>query len=94
MVPPTTGHSRALILQETIIFAAAGKGTLVTNPGGEKELQRHELSVGDFAFVPPWTEHQEINESDEELVWVIIRNGSTPILVYLKDWGGDEQKAN
>ena len=94
MVPPTIGHSRALILQETIIFAAAGRGTLVTNPGGEKELQRHELSVGDFAFVPPWTEHQEINESDEELVWVIIRNGSTPILVYLKGWGGDKQKAD
>ncbi|KAI5864953.1 RmlC-like cupin [Durotheca rogersii] len=68
--------------QETIIFAARGKG------------MQHELSAGDFAFVPPWTEHQEINETDEDVVWVLIRSGPEPVVVWLTGWGGDEAKAD
>ncbi|KAK6858794.1 hypothetical protein PG995_005358 [Apiospora arundinis] len=50
------------------------------------------LSPGDFAFVPPWTEHQEVNDTDEDVVWILIRNGPTPLVFYLTDWGGDEAK--
>ncbi|KAI1338394.1 cupin domain-containing protein [Xylariaceae sp. FL0016] len=80
--------------QDTIIYAASGKGVLVTNPGNEEELKRHELSAGDFAFIPPWTEHQEINETDENVVWILIRSGPEPTVVYLTGWGGDEAKAD
>ncbi|RYP62813.1 hypothetical protein DL770_009532 [Monosporascus sp. CRB-9-2] len=81
--------------QETIIYAASGKGVLVTNPDDDTEnLKRHELSAGDFAFVPPWTEHQEINETDEDVVWILIRSGPQPVVVYLTDWGGSEAKAD
>ncbi|KAI0107791.1 RmlC-like cupin domain-containing protein [Nemania sp. FL0031] len=81
--------------QETIIYAAAGKGVLVTNTGnGEENLKRHELSAGDFAFIPPWTEHQEINETDEDVVWILIRSGPEPIVVYLTGWDGDRVKAD
>ncbi|KAI0015421.1 cupin domain-containing protein [Xylariomycetidae sp. FL0641] len=80
--------------QDTIIYAAAGKGILVTSPGHDEELQRHELSAGDFAFVPPWTEHQEINETDEDVTWILIRSGPEPAVVYLTGWGGDEAKAD
>ncbi|KAI0121092.1 cupin domain-containing protein [Xylariales sp. AK1849] len=82
--------------QDTIIYAASGRGILVTNPGNETEpkLKRHELSVGDFAFIPPWTEHQELNETDEDIVWILIRSGPEPAVVYLTDWGGDEAKAD
>ncbi|EMR71406.1 putative cupin domain-containing protein [Eutypa lata UCREL1] len=74
---------------------ASGKGVLVTNPHEDTDnLQRHELSAGDFAFVPPWTEHQEINETDEDVVWVLIRGGPHPVVVYLEDWGGSEAKAD
>ncbi|KAJ2999362.1 hypothetical protein NUW58_g25 [Xylaria curta] len=81
--------------QETIIYAASGKGVLVTNTGGgEDQLKRHELSAGDFALIPPWTEHQEINETDEDVVWILIRSGPEPIVVYLTGWDGDQAKAD
>lgn len=81
--------------QETIIYAASGRGVLVTNTGGgEDQLKRHELSAGDFAFIPPWTEHQEINETDEDVVWILIRGGPEPIVVYLTGWDGDRAKAD
>ena len=54
------------------------------------KLKRHELSPGDFAFVPAWTEHQMKNESDEDMVWLVIQSGSHPIGLDLADWGGDE----
>jgi hypothetical protein len=28
---------------------------------------RQELSPGDFALIPAWTEHQEVNDGDEEV---------------------------
>jgi len=64
----------------------------MTNPNNDGELKKHELSPGDFAFVPPWTEHQEVNDTDENVVWILIRNGPTPLVFYLTDWGGDEAK--
>ncbi|KAH8682650.1 RmlC-like cupin domain-containing protein [Xylariales sp. PMI_506] len=82
--------------QETIIYAASGRGILVTNPGNELEpkLKKVQLEPGDFAFVPPWTEHQELNETDEDVVWILIRSGPSPLVVYLMDWGGEEAKAD
>ncbi|KAI0169390.1 RmlC-like cupin [Hypoxylon sp. FL1284] len=96
--------------QETIIYAASGKGMYVTVPygnlgaffehihniyaGADEEPKRHELSAGDFAFIPPWTEHQEINQTDENVVWILIRSGPEPVVVYLTGWGGDEAKAD
>ncbi|KAL7620546.1 hypothetical protein AAE478_009541 [Parahypoxylon ruwenzoriense] len=69
-------------------------GRLVTSSGTDDELKRHELSAGDFAFIPPWTEHQEINETDEDVVWILIRSGPEPVVVWLTGWGGDETKAD
>ncbi|KAK6949042.1 hypothetical protein Daesc_009115 [Daldinia eschscholtzii] len=66
----------------------------VTSAGADEEPKRHELSPGDFAFIPPWTEHQEINETDENVVWILIRSGPEPVVVYLTGWGGDEAKAD
>lgn len=84
-----------ICILETIIYASSGKGILVTNPHEDTEnLKRHELSAGDFAFIPPWTEHQEINETDEDVVWVLIRGGPHPVVVYLEGWGGSEAKAD
>lgn len=81
--------------QETIIYAASGRGVLVTNTGGgEDNLKRHELAAGDFAFIPPWTEHQEINATDEDVVWILVRSGPEPIVVYLTGWDGDQAKAD
>ncbi len=64
------------------------------NDSFEEELRRHPLSAGDFAFVPAWTEHQIRNETDTDLVMVVIQSGSRPVGAILTDWGGDEVAAD
>lgn len=80
--------------KDAIIYAASGNGALLTGPDDEQsEPKRHQLGKGDFVFVPAWTEHQALNESeDEDLVWVVIRSGPQPVEVSLTDWGGPEAK--
>lgn len=69
----------------------------MTNPGGaadeesgEVRLKRQDVAAGDFVFVPPWTEHQTVNETDADVVWVIIQSGPEPIVVDLVHWGEAE----
>ncbi|KAK0725238.1 hypothetical protein B0H67DRAFT_480956 [Lasiosphaeris hirsuta] len=74
---------------------ASGKGVLLSIPKDEDEdedevPERHELEQGDFAFIPSWTEHQALNESDGDLLWVVIRSGPEPVEVDLTEWGGPE----
>ncbi|KAK3346618.1 RmlC-like cupin domain-containing protein [Lasiosphaeria hispida] len=81
--------------QDAIIYAASGKGVLLSIPKDEDEdedevPERHELEQGDFAFIPSWTEHQALNESDGDLLWVVIRSGPEPVEVDLTEWGGPE----
>ncbi|POS69260.1 hypothetical protein DHEL01_v212346 [Diaporthe helianthi] len=55
----------------------------------EEQPRRHNLCSGDFAFIPAWTEHQVVNESDEgDIVWVFIHNGGERVQVDLVGWGG------
>ncbi|KAK1725472.1 cupin domain-containing protein [Colletotrichum acutatum] len=78
--------------QDTILYMASGTGILLVSPGAGQDVKRHELSSGDFAFIPSWTEHQLLNESDQDTVWVFTRSGSQPVTVGLTDWGGDRTK--
>lgn len=75
--------------QDTIVYASSGHGAVVSGPDGSK---RQELAPGDFALIPAWAEHQEVNDSDEEVVWIITRSGSSPVVVNLNGWGGGERK--
>lgn len=59
----------------------------------DSDPKNHELSPGDFAFVPAWTEHQIKNETDEDVVFLVIQSGPTPIRADLTDWGGDMVKS-
>jgi uncharacterized RmlC-like cupin family protein len=67
---------------DTIVYAAKGHGTIVST-GGSK---RQDLSPGDFALIPAFCEHQEINDSDSHVVWVITRGGRNPIVENLDGW--------
>ena len=80
--------------EDAIIYAASGNGFLLTGPSnGGLEPKRHYLCNGDFAFVPAWTEHQALNESQEDdLMWVVIRTGPSPVEVNLTGWEGPEAK--
>lgn len=56
----------------------------------EEQPRRHELSPGDFAFIPAWTEHQVVNEADQgDLVWVLVHSGGERVQVDLTGWGGE-----
>ncbi|KAI2638449.1 hypothetical protein GGS21DRAFT_488533 [Xylaria nigripes] len=81
--------------QDIIIYTASGKGLLVTNTdGGKDQLQQDELSAGDFALVPPGTEHQETNETNDAVVCILIRSGLEPVIVNLTYWDGDRARTN
>jgi uncharacterized RmlC-like cupin family protein len=67
---------------DTIVYAAKGHGTIVSE-GGKK---RQDLEPGDFALIPAFVEHQEVNDSDADIVWVITRGGRNPIVQNLEGW--------
>ncbi|KAI5458236.1 hypothetical protein BGZ63DRAFT_60610 [Mariannaea sp. PMI_226] len=74
--------------QDAIIYTVSGSGILVVNEGLSMELKNHDLSPGDFALLPAWTEHQFQNETDQDVVWLVMQGGSHPIGADLADWGG------
>lgn len=69
--------------ENTIIYAASGHGSVVSE-GGKKRV---DLSPGDFALIPAYAEHQEVNDSDADVTWIIVRSGRAPIVENLKGWG-------
>jgi len=72
-----------MLRSDTIVYAAKGHGAIVSGPDGSK---RQELAPGDFAFIPAYAEHQEVNNSDEDVVWIITRGGRTPVVHNLDGW--------
>ncbi|KAG5929778.1 hypothetical protein E4U42_004591 [Claviceps africana] len=76
--------------QDAIIYTVSGSGVLTVNQGFGQELREHDISAGDFAFVPAWTEHRFSNSQHVDLVCVVIHGGSRPAGATFVDWGGDE----
>ncbi|KAF2501849.1 hypothetical protein BU16DRAFT_450022 [Lophium mytilinum] len=70
--------------EDTIVYAAKGHGTIVSGPNGSK---RQDLGPGDFALIPAYAQHQEVNDSGEDIVWIITRGGRNPIVENLDGWG-------
>ncbi|KAL8747040.1 MAG: hypothetical protein Q9190_001038 [Brigantiaea leucoxantha] len=68
--------------QDTVVYVASGHGTIVSE-GGRK---RQQLSPGDFALIPAYAQHQEVNDGAEEVVWIITRSGRTPVVKNLEGW--------
>lgn len=56
----------------------------MVSEGGKK---RQDLKPGDWALIPAYAEHQEVNDGDEEVLWAIIRSGKEPVVVNLDGWG-------
>ncbi|KAI1319253.1 RmlC-like cupin domain-containing protein [Xylariaceae sp. FL0255] len=71
--------------QDTIVYAAKGKGSIVSE-GGKKKVH---LDPGDYALIPAYMEHQEVNDGDEEVLWTIVRSGRIPEVINLTGWGGE-----
>ncbi|KAI0452424.1 RmlC-like cupin domain-containing protein [Xylaria acuta] len=71
--------------QDTVVYAVSGRGAVVSE-GGNKRV---ELEPGDYALIPAFMEHQEVNDGDEDVVWTIVRSGRVPEVVNLTGWGGE-----
>ncbi|KAL8697858.1 MAG: hypothetical protein Q9224_002117 [Gallowayella concinna] len=69
--------------QDTVVYAARGHGTIVSEDG----KKRQDVAPGDFALIPAWAEHQEVNDGDDEVTWIITRSGRTPVVENLDAWG-------
>ncbi|KAI1414427.1 RmlC-like cupin [Hypoxylon sp. FL1857] len=74
--------------QDTIVQAVKGRGSIVSE-GGTKRV---DLEPGDFALIPAFMEHQEVNDGDEDVVWTIVRSGRIPEVVNLTGWHGEPAK--
>ncbi|CAC9892195.1 RmlC-like cupin [Aureobasidium pullulans] len=69
--------------QDTIVYAVRGQGAVVSEGGKKRQV----LKQGDFALIPAYQEHQEVNDGNEEVEWVIVRSGAEPDVVNLEGWG-------
>ncbi|WP_084658210.1 cupin domain-containing protein [Thermogemmatispora onikobensis] len=74
---------------ETVIYVVSGRARI---RWGERLEYEQDVEPGDFIYVPPFVPHQEINPSDEESCWVIVRNAQEPVVVNL-DAPGDQEQA-
>ncbi len=70
--------------QDTVVYAVSGRGAVVSEGGA----RRVDLAPGDYALIPAYSEHQEVNDGDEEVIWAIVRSGHVPEVVNLSGWGG------
>lgn len=78
---------------DAFLYLISGSGILLIKQSLEETAQRYTLDRGDFAVIPAWTEYQVRNESPsggEDVVWLVVQNGSRPVGANLTDWGGAE----
>ena len=69
--------------QDTVVYCVRGRGAVVSEGGKKRQV----LEKGDFALIPAHAEHQEVNEGDEEVEWIITRSGRVPVVENLDGWG-------
>jgi len=69
---------------DTIIYATNSGCTVVFQDGKESIT----LEEGDFVFIPAYCEHQEVNNSDNEVKLIITRSGSEAVTEHKDGWGG------
>ena len=69
--------------QDTIVYALSGHGAVVSEGGKKRQV----LAPGDFALIPAGAEHQEVNDGDDDVTWIITRSGKEPEVTNLDGWG-------
>lgn len=69
--------------QDTVVYCVRGRGAVVSEGGKKRQV----LEKGDFALIPAHAEHQEVNDGDEEVEWIITRSGRVPVVENLEGWG-------
>lgn len=56
---------------------------MISENGGK----RQDLDPGDFALIPAYAEHQEVNDGDVDVEWIITRSGRVPVVENIEGWG-------
>ena len=70
---------------ESAIYVVSGEGLFLH--GGDLEIEEA-IGPGDFIYVPPDSNHQPVNTSDDEdLVLIVARNAPVEIVVDLEGAG-------
>jgi uncharacterized RmlC-like cupin family protein len=89
--------------QDTVVFSFSGHGTVVSEGGNKRQnLRPGDFALIPYVFLRrrdmycilillclcrAFAEHQEVNESDEDVVWCIVRSGGEPCVVNIDGWG-------
>jgi len=70
---------------ESAIYIVSGKGLFLS---GDDLEQEDEINPGDFIYVPPNSNHQPVNTSEnEDLVLIVSRNTPVELVVELSGLG-------
>ncbi|KAE9968468.1 hypothetical protein EG328_007547 [Venturia inaequalis] len=91
LIAPSGGQTEGMIRMNAITdlsdqLCGTRHGAIVSGGG----TVRHDLGPGDFALIPAFAEHQEVNDSEEDITWVIARGGRNPIVENLEGWSRKE----
>jgi uncharacterized RmlC-like cupin family protein len=89
--------------QDTVVFSFSGYGTVVSEGGKKRQnLSPGDFALIPYVFLDiaqmhfiltllclfrAFAEHQEVNDSDEDVVWCIVRSGGEPCVVNIDGWG-------
>jgi uncharacterized RmlC-like cupin family protein len=66
---------------ETVVYVVTGRSRL---RWGRRLEHEEELEPGDFAFIPPYMPHQELNPSpDRPTQWIVVRSAREAVIVAL-----------
>lgn len=91
-VSRTSNLNILTLATNSIVYAVSGRGAIASLDEQGNEEKRV-LDPGDWALIPANREHKEVNDGDEEVVWVIVRApGGVPEVVNLTGWKGEEAK--
>ena len=89
--------------QDTVVFSFSGYGTVVSEGGNKRQdlspgdfalipyvllyIESIHMTLTVLCLCRAFAEHQEVNDSDEDVVWCIVRSGGEPCVVNIDGWG-------
>ena len=86
-LPGVSNTDSDLCAEDTVVYCVRGRGAVVSEGGNKRQI----LEKGDFALIPAHAEHQEVNDGDEEVEWIITRSGRCPIVENLQTWSRSDE---
>ena len=86
-LPGISNADSDFCVEDTVVYCVRGRGAVVSEGGNKRQV----LEKGDFALIPAHAEHQEVNDGDDEVEWIITRSGRFPIVENLQTWSRSDE---